>query len=80
MYAIYLLGVDFSYGRNKSGQKYTHFHEEKELTATGFSQYDGASYEAAEAYTKKHGIKIYNATRGGYLEVFERVNFDNLFN
>lgn len=77
---IYLLGVDFSYGRNKSGQKYTHFHEEKELTATGFSQYDGASYEAAEAYTKKHGIKIYNATRGGYLEVFERVNFDNLFN
>ena len=77
---IYLLGVDFSYGRNKSGQKYTHFHEEKELTATGFSQYDGASYEAAEAYTKMHGIKIYNATRGGYLEVFERVNFDNLFN
>lgn len=77
---IYLLGVDFSYSGNKSGQKYTHFHEEKELTAIGFYQYDGSSYEAAESYTKKHGIKIYNATRGGYLEVFERVDFDNLFN
>ncbi|MEH2947663.1 6-hydroxymethylpterin diphosphokinase MptE-like protein [Sporofaciens sp. JLR.KK001] len=77
---IYLLGVDFSYGGNKSGKKYAHFHEEKELEATGFAQYDGSAYKAAEVYTKKHGIKIYNATRGGKLEVFERVNFVNLFN
>lgn len=36
-------------------------------------------YQAARNYAESHGIKIYNATRGGKLEVFERVNFDNLF-
>lgn len=36
-------------------------------------------YEAAKKYADAHGIKIYNATRGGALEVFERVNFDEIF-
>lgn len=40
-------------------------------------QRDG--YIAAKRYADEHGIKIYNATRGGKLEVFERVNFDTLF-
>ncbi|MCL2399028.1 MAG: DUF115 domain-containing protein [Defluviitaleaceae bacterium] len=38
-----------------------------------------ASYENANEYAKKHGIKIYNATRGGKLEMFERIDFDALF-
>ena len=38
-----------------------------------------AAYESAREYADAHGIKIYNATRGGELEVFERVNFDCLF-
>ena len=33
----------------------------------------------AKHYADEHGIKILNATRGGKLEVFERVNFDSLF-
>lgn len=37
------------------------------------------AYEAAKKYADEHGIKIYNATRGGKLEVFERVDFDSLF-
>ena len=37
-----------------------------------------AGYQAAKQYADSHGIKIYNATRGGKLEVFPRVNFDNL--
>ena len=37
------------------------------------------SYIAARRFAEKHGVKIYNATRGGKLEVFERVNFDKLF-
>lgn len=37
------------------------------------------SYQAAKDYADKHGIKIYNATRGGKLEVFARVDFDSLF-
>ena len=44
--------------------------------------YDFATmaFEEARKYADKHGIKILNATRGGKLEVFERVNFDSLFN
>lgn len=36
-------------------------------------------YEVANEYARKNGIKIYNATRGGKLEVFDRVDFDTLF-
>lgn len=37
------------------------------------------AYMSANRYAKEHGIKILNATRGGKLEVFERVDFDTLF-
>ncbi len=35
-------------------------------------------YQAAKKYADTHGIKIYNATRGGKLEVFPRVELDDL--
>lgn len=38
-----------------------------------------SGYMKAEEYTSKNGKKIYNATRGGALEIFERVDFDSLF-
>lgn len=38
-----------------------------------------AGYQSAKQYADSHGIEIYNATRGGKLEVFPRVNFDELF-
>lgn len=37
------------------------------------------SFEAVKKYADEHGIAIYNATRGGHLDVFERVNLDSLF-
>lgn len=37
------------------------------------------SYIIARKHCEEKGIKIYNATRGGKLEVFERVDFDKLF-
>ena len=37
------------------------------------------AYKEAKRISEEKGIKIYNATRGGMLEVFERVNFDDLF-
>lgn len=38
------------------------------------------AYRRAKAASVEYGgFKIYNATRGGYLEEFERVNFDELF-
>ena len=36
------------------------------------------AYGKLKEYAEQRGIKIYNATRGGYLEVFERVNLDDL--
>lgn len=72
---IYLIGCDCDYS---GPQKH-------------FADYgrDGSSYDpttnmklgfqAAKEYCDTHGIKIYNATRGGKLEIFERVNFDDLF-
>ena len=37
-----------------------------------------AAYQAAEDYSRQNGFRIYNATRGGKLEVFERVNLDEI--
>ncbi len=37
------------------------------------------AYKRAKAASVEYGFKIYNATRGGCLEEFERVNFDKLF-
>lgn len=37
------------------------------------------AYQKAELYSREHGFRIYNATRGGRLEIFERVDFDTLF-
>lgn len=78
---LYLLGIDFDYGNAEMG--YKHF----------ISNYDGENekvraprldkclkaYEKAEMYSRENGFRIYNATRGGKLEVFERVDFDSLF-
>lgn len=75
---IYLLGVDFSYG-NMNNEKYGHFYKEKALTSRGFEKAVMLAYEKARDYADNSGFNIYNATRGGKLEVFERVNFDDLF-
>ncbi len=75
---IYLLGVDFT-GANAQGSKYDHFYPECELTSVSYTDQIKLAYEKAKLYADEHGIKIYNATRGGRLEVFERVDFDSVF-
>ena len=80
---IYLLGVDFSWGEDKKG---THFYnDEDESTelrvkeATKYKDEIEHAYVSAKRYADNNNIRIVNATRGGKLEVFERVNFDELF-
>lgn len=82
---IYLLGVDFSWNENG---KSPHFYEAgaegkqeafRRAAATIYREENLEAYTAAKGYADQHGIHIYNATRGGYLEVFERVCFDDLF-
>lgn len=38
------------------------------------------SYNEARKYAEANDIKIFNATRGGHLEIFQRVNFDDILN
>jgi hypothetical protein len=92
---IFLLGIDHSNYRTDmkdmvNGNDTTHF--SKDYSVTGLLKYHDhiadinlllagstKAYECAETYTRRHGIRIYNATRGGELEFFERVDFDTLF-
>lgn len=73
---IYLLGCDCDYSGSKK-----HFESEKyeKNVPNDVEQKMIIAYKAAKAYADTHNIKIYNATRGGKLEVFERVDFDSLF-
>ena len=89
---MYILGCDMSYAvnmnrdgtitYNDSGKDYF---DSKEKYATSSKANPvptwqmEIAYDFAAKYAKEHGIKIFNATRGGKLESFERVDFDNLF-
>lgn len=82
---IYLLGVDFSWGE---GGQDTHFcknysnEREDKLQRTQAildKEEISLAYTVAKKYAAQRHIHIYNATRGGYLEVFDRINFDSLF-
>ena len=78
---IYLLGCDCGndhfYGKRENSYVST---SDRSWDATTFNvSYWLAAYRIAKDYADSHGIKIYNATRGGALEIFERVDFDSLF-
>lgn len=76
---IYLLGCDSTYLADKNKQHFIESgqYDPEHLRITATDRLTVA-YKKAKEYADKHGIKIYNATRGGALEVFPRVNFDDL--
>lgn len=84
---MYLLGVDMSYsgsyGNNnhfiKDYARAEELHRYSSADLVGDTQKAIRALEKAEKYSRQHGFRIYNATRGGNLEAFERVNFDDLF-
>lgn len=81
---IFLLGVDMSYSNKDEMNKSDHFTTEylKKSETKHLPTYPKQmmfAYQAAKQYADSHGIKIYNATRGGKLEIFPRVDFDSLF-
>ena len=91
---FYLLGVDADYGVPttepvKPGDPYivkgvdrSHFHPD--YIKNGERNYypvvhlHEKAYEAANEAVRTGGGQIYNATRGGKLEIFKRVDFDEL--
>lgn len=76
---IYLLGVDCNYRQdNMYGQGINH----KDKYAKQHKYQNGdmmiPQYEIAQKWAEEHGIKIYNATRGGMLEAFPRKNLEEV--
>lgn len=71
---IYLLGCDFDYNNVEK----QHCYQEKKVINDFDYESVSEAYRVAESYCTSHGIKIYNATRGGKLEIFNRVDFDRI--
>lgn len=89
---IYLIGMDNKYSLERKqdgsiiqndGAK-TYFdglnaiEKHEKATTVGASWETDIAFQYAEEYSRSHGFRIFNATRGGYLEVFERVNLDSI--
>ena len=91
---IILLGIDFSFTIPKNmprntnmvydNGKVNHFHPDyrskNEKWYAPDMRFQEMAYLQAHRYSITHDVKIYNATRGGKLDVFERVGLDRLLN
>jgi hypothetical protein len=74
---IYLLGCDCYYSADPQKQHFIH----TERVDPDFSTLPNrmiCGYKEAKKYADKHNISIYNATRGGMLDVFDRVSLDDI--
>ncbi|MCD7824762.1 MAG: DUF115 domain-containing protein [Clostridiaceae bacterium] len=85
---IYLIGMDhnYAYVRDADGNvvrnpnaKESHFFADKD-PSKNYADMVGMenAYITVKEYADEHGIKILNATRGGALEIFDRVDFDSI--
>lgn len=85
---VYLIGTDWDWGKeyNKmpfgsivEGGEHTHFskdyHSAGEKWVTPNIEIGLKVFKKAKQFYEAHGGKIYNATKGGKLEVFPRVNY-----
>lgn len=84
---LYLVGVDHNYSRvlEASGKvrvdpNVQDYFDNKRYDNAYPGNLNAAqyAYTVAREYCDTHNIRILNATRGGKLEVFERMNFDEL--
>ncbi|MGG1399970.1 6-hydroxymethylpterin diphosphokinase MptE-like protein [Bacillus salipaludis] len=87
---IYLLGVDHNFNKmindkgeivvDKTAKDYftEKYNTDKEELYIPNIEVSTRAFTVAKKYADNNNIKIYNATRGGKLEVFERVDFDKI--
>ena len=83
---IYLLGIDHNYSieLDENGNLYKnngvrdHFSDNDKTENVPQTFKSTLAYKAAKEYADRNGIKIYNATRGGKLEVFERKTLEEV--
>lgn len=75
---IYLIGADCTFLANGPNHFAGGEHGAVDIRVQTSQDRQLAGYKAAKLYAAKNEIKILNATRGGMLEIFPRVNFDQL--
>jgi hypothetical protein len=76
---IYLIGADCNYSVDENKQ---HFMKSG-YYATNYATIGNEmlfAYSVAKKELDKMGVKVYNATRGGMLEKFPRVDLDEVLN
>ena len=75
---IYLIGADCDFQPDKK----LHFVEHDgsiDATLDTAAARNFAGYRMAKEFAEENHVSIYNATHGGKLEIFKRVDFDSLF-
>lgn len=75
---VYLLGADCTYNSNMKHHFREHGVVDKSFETAGDRMITG--YKEAKTFSEKNNVKIFNATRGGMLEVFERVQLEEVIN
>ena len=79
---IFLMGCDCNYGFKDDASAHIVSSGVKTSKEYNSANYTGKrmmeAYKTAKKYADMKGIRICNATRGGLLEVFERVNLDDV--
>lgn len=77
---IYLLGCDCSYLKTQTHAEGISYNMPSSYDAERSARVVKADYELEKKVMDSAGVKVFNATRGGYLELFPRVNFDDIIN
>jgi hypothetical protein len=88
---IYIIGCDHNYKGEKdimanqmiaapatSNHFVKNYLEPGEITYAAAVEQMNQSYMMAHKFANARGISLMNATRGGFLEAFPRVNFDDI--
>lgn len=84
---IYLLGIDHNYSKVKlpdgtfleDDKIQDHFSKNDLIENVPQLFKSTLAYEKARIYADANSISIFNATRGGKLEIFKRIDFDSIF-
>lgn len=86
---IYLLGIDHNYSISLNEKGVPVYNDTKDYFEGAKASNKGmnlprvvestVAYMTAQKVAEKSDFKVYNATRGGKLEAFPRVEFDSLF-
>ena len=74
---IYFLGVDCSYQTNNNTSNWFYGNEKTSVQKSVADEMQRA-FKSIYEYATANNINVYNATRGGMLEIFERVNLNDL--